>query len=151
MMKVILLENVKKVGKKDQTVDVSDGYATNYLIPHKLAVPLTKKSLEVLDTQKQIEKDNQEKAKSEALVLKSKLEGIVIEIPIKSGKDGKLFGNVSLKRVEEELLNKYQLKIDKRKFIDKGTLDTLGYFKLKIELYKGVIGLVNVHIIEEVK
>ncbi|MFA6852594.1 MAG: 50S ribosomal protein L9, partial [Bacilli bacterium] len=66
-MKVILLKDVKKVGKKDQTVEVSDGYAINFLIPNKLAVQVTKKSLEVLDNQKQIVLDNQTKAKADAL------------------------------------------------------------------------------------
>ena len=66
-MKVILLKDVKKVGKKDQTVEVSDGYAINFLLPNKLAVQVTKKSLEVLDNQKQVILDNEAKAKEIAL------------------------------------------------------------------------------------
>ena len=62
--------------------------------------------------------------------------------------NNKLFGSISLKQVEEELKNKYQITIDKRKFVDKGPLDSLGYYKLKIELYKGVVGEINVHIQE---
>lgn len=150
-MKVILLQDVKKVGKKDQTIEVSDGYATNFLIPHKLAVPVSKKSLEVLDGQKQAELDNQAKLKEEALLLKKQLETLTLEISMKCGKDGKLFGNVSLKKVQEELANQFHIEIDKRRFVDKSSLDCLGFFKLNIELYKGVIGQVNVHIIEEGK
>ncbi|HNX16495.1 MAG TPA: 50S ribosomal protein L9 [Bacilli bacterium] len=150
-MKVILLKDVKKVGKKDQTIEVSDGYATNYLIPNKLAVQVTKKSLEVLDSQKQLVIDNEAKAKENAMKIAKQLESITLTIPMKCGKDGKLFGNVSLKRVEEELTNTFHVEIDKRKFLDKGSLDNLGFFKLSIELHKGVVGYVNVHVVEEGK
>ncbi|MFA6852441.1 MAG: 50S ribosomal L9 C-terminal domain-containing protein, partial [Bacilli bacterium] len=64
---------------------------------------------------------------------------------------GKLFGNVSLKRVEEELDSAHHIKIDKRKFVDKNSIDSLGFHKLSIELFKGVIGVVNVHVVEEEK
>lgn len=150
-MKVILLQDVKKVGKKDQTVDVSDGYAINFLFPHHLAVQVTKKSMEVLGSQKQIAKDNEEKAVAEAKELAHKLEGVTVEVAMKSGKDGKLFGTVSLKQIEDEILRQFNLVIDKRKFLDKTSLNSLGFYKLKIELHKGVIGEVNVHIIEEGK
>lgn len=148
-MKVILLKDVKKVGKKDQTVDVSDGYAVNYLFPHKLAVQVSKKSLEVLDVQKQTEKDNQERLKKEAENIAKQLDSVVITIPMKTGKDGKLFGNVSFKKIEEELLIQHNIQIDKRKFVDKISMDFLGTYKLKNELYKGIFGVVTVHIIED--
>lgn len=148
-MKVILLQDVKKIGKKDQTVEVSDGYANNFLFPRKLAVQLSKKSQEVLDGQKEQARLLDEKNRKEAQELAKKLENIDVNIKMKVGKDSRLFGNVSLKQIEEILLNEHGIKIDKRKFIDKGPLDTLGFYKLKIELYKGVIGQINVHIIGE--
>ena len=76
------------------------------------------------------------------------LKGITLEFDAKVGKDSKLFGSISLKQVEEEMKAKHNIVIDKRKFLDKGPLDFLGYHKLRIELYKGVIGVVNVHISE---
>lgn len=148
-MKVILLQDVKKIGKKDQTVEVSDGYAVNFLFPRKLAVQLSKKSQEVLDSQKEHARQLDEQNRLDAMELAKKLEKIEINIRMKVGKDSRLFGNVSLKQVEELLANQYGIKIDKRKFIDKGPLDTLGFYKLKIELYKGVIGQINVHVIGE--
>lgn len=148
-MKVILLQDVKKIGKKDQTVEVSDGYAVNFLFPRKLAVQLSKKSQEVLDSQKEHARQLDEQNRLDAMELAKKLEKIEINIRMKVGKDSRLFGNVSLKQVEEILANQYGIKIDKRKFIDKGPLDTLGFYKLKIELYKGVIGQINVHVIGE--
>ena len=115
-------------------MEVSDGYAINFLIPINL-LPSHKKSLEVLDNQKQIVLDNQTKAKADALEIAKQLESITIKIPEKSGKDGKLFGNVSLKRVEEELDSAHHIKIDKRKFVDKNSIDSLGFHKLSIELF----------------
>ncbi len=150
-MKVILLKDVKKLGKKDQTVDVSDGYANNYLFPNKLAVQLTKGSSQVLANQKEEERLLFEKKQAEARSISEKLQQIVLEFKLKSGNNGKCFGNVSLKQVEENLLSTHGIQIDKRKFLDKGPLDSFGMYKLRIELFKGVIGTINVHISEDGK
>ena len=149
-MKVILLADVKNVGKKDQTVEVSDGYANNFLFPRKLAVPLSKKSAEVLENQPEERKDLAAKMKADAEALAKKLEGITLSFKVKTGREGKLFGAVSLKQVAEELA-KQGIDIDKRKFIDKGPLDELGYHHISVELYKGVIGKVHVEIKGEEK
>ena len=149
-MKVILLADVKKVGKKDQTVEVSDGYANNFLFPRHLAVPLSKKSAEVLETQQEERKEQAAKMKADAEALAKKLEGITLTFKVKTGREGKLFGAVSLKQVAEELA-KQGIEIDKRKFIDKGPLDELGYHHISVELYKGVIGKVHVEIKGEEK
>ncbi|MBO6280465.1 MAG: 50S ribosomal protein L9 [Bacilli bacterium] len=145
-MEVILLVDVKNVGKKNQTVKVSDGYANNYLLKNKLAVPVSKKSVEILETQKENARIAQENAKKDAIALSETLKNITLEFTAKVGKDSKLFGSISLKQVEEELKNKHGITIDKRKFIDKGPLDMLGMYKLRIELFKGVIGEIKVHI-----
>lgn len=149
-MKVILLADVKKVGKKDQTVEVSDGYANNFLFPRKLAVPLSKKSAEVLENQQEERKELAAKMKADAEALAKKLEGIVLTFKVKTGREGKLFGAVSLKQVADELA-KQGIEIDKRKFIDKGPLDELGYHHISVELYKGVIGKVHIEIKGEEK
>ena len=150
-MKVILLKDVKNVGKKDQTVEVSDGYATNFLFPRKLAVQVSKTSSQILANQKEQERQLFEKNQAEASLIAKKLEEITVEFTLKSGNNGKCFGNVSLKQIEEELSGKYGIQIDKRKFIDKGPLDAFGIYKLKIELFKGVVGVITVHIGEEKK
>ncbi len=149
-MKVILLADVKKVGKKDQTVEVSDGYANNFLFPRHLAVPLSKKSAEVLETQQEERKEQAAKMKADAEALAKKLEGITLTFKVKTGREGKLFGAVSLKQVAEELA-KLGIEIDKRKFVDKGPLDELGFHHIGVELYKGVIGKVHVEIKGEEK
>ncbi|MCQ2087535.1 MAG: 50S ribosomal protein L9 [Bacilli bacterium] len=145
-MKVILLADVKKVGKKDQIIEVSDGYAQNFLIARKLAVPVSATSKAVLQKQKDDEAARQAQLREEAKAVAEQLKSITLEFTVQSGKDGKMFGNISLKQVSDQLANNYHLSIDKRKFLDKGPLDILGFHHLKIELYKGVIGEVNVHI-----
>ena len=147
-MEVILLADVKKVGKKNQTVNVSDGFAVNFLIKKKLAVPVTKKSVEILQSQQENARQEEIRKKSDAIKLVETLKGITLEFDAKVGKDSKLFGSISLKQVEEEMKAKHNIEIDKRKFLDKGPLDSLGYHRLRIELYKGVVGVVNVHITE---
>ena len=150
-MKVILLKDVKNVGKKDQTVEVSDGYASNFLFPRKLAVPLSKTSTQILANQKEQERQLFEKNQAEARQIGEKLQQITVEFTLKSGANGKCYGSISLKQIEDKLLNEYKIQIDKRKFIDKGPLDSFGIYKLKIELFKGVIGVITVHIGEERK
>ena len=147
-MKVILLQDVKKVGRKGEVVEVSDGYASNFLFPRKLAVKKTDKSTEILEQQKEDARLLLEKQKEEALKIKEQLANIVVEFTLKSN-NGKVFGSVSFKQVEEELKAKHNIVIDKRKITTKGPIDQLGYTKLNIELFKGVIGVITVHVKEE--
>ncbi len=148
-MKVILLQDVKKVGKKGQVVDVSNGYASNFLIPNKLAVMQTEKSMEILENQREDARIKIEKEHELALEIQEKLKDITLEFSLKAGQNGKLFGSISLKQITEKLLQEYGIDIDKRKFIDKGPIQMLGISKLNIELDKGVIGTVTIHVREE--
>ena len=147
-MRVILLQDVKKVGKKGQTVEVSDGYAANFLFPRKLAVKETKKSVEILEQQNEDARVAKENAKAEALRIKEQLEGIVLEMKLKAN-NGKVFGSISFKQVEEALKSEFNIVIDRRKIITKDPINQLGYSRLEIELFKGVIGIINVHVTEE--
>ncbi len=148
-MEVILLADVKGVGKKNQTVNVSDGYANNFLFPKKLAVKVSKTSVGILAKQKEDARIAEENAIKNAKELTERLKTLEVSFKVKVGKEGRTFGSVSLKQIEEEYKNKYGIVIDKRKFIDKGPLDSLGYYNLKIELHKGIIGVVKVHLEEE--
>ena len=148
-MKVILLADVKKLGKKDQTIEVSDGYAVNFLFPRKLAVQVTKKSVEVLENQQEQRRENDAKMKADAQELAKRLDEITLKFKVKTGREGKLFGAISLKQVAEELNKEFNIEIDKRKFVDKGPLDVLGFHHLSVELYKGIFGKVHVHLEEE--
>ena len=150
-MKVILLKDVKKLGKKDAIVNVSDGYAANYLFPNKLAVAVSDKSKEILAKQQEDARIAEENAKQAARELAKQLESVEVLFTAKVGKDGKMFGSISLKQIEEAALSQLNIQIDKRKFIDKGPLDSLGIYRLRIELHKGVVGIAKVHIVEEGK
>ena len=124
-MRVILLSDVKKVGKKGEVVEVADGYARNFLFTKKLAVQESNKSREILNHQKEAEILNQQELKKEAEILKEKLEKMVFEFKVKSGKEGKVFGSVSTKAIVEELA-KNSINVDKRKIIDTAPIATLG-------------------------
>ena len=148
-MKVILLKDVKNVGKKDQVVEVSSGYANNFLFPRKLAVMQTETSSAILKQNQADEVARQEALKADAIKLKEVLKDITLEFKAKTGKDGKMFGSISIKQVCELLKSKHKIDIDKRKFIDKIAIDSLGYVVLKNELYKGVVAEIRVHVSKE--
>jgi large subunit ribosomal protein L9 len=122
----------------------------NFLFPRRLAVQVTKKSVEVLDNQQEERKELAAKMKADAEELAKKLDAITLTFRVKTGREGKLFGAISLKQVAEELA-KLGIEIDKRKFVDKGPLDELGFHHIGVELYKGVIGKVHVQILGEEK
>lgn len=145
-MKVILLADVKKLGKKGDTVKVADGYGMNFLVKNKLAVLESDRSKKVLEKQKEEQSAIDEANKLEAIKLKDSIEALTLEFNLNSGKDGKTFGSISTKQVVEQLRDKHSIKVDKRKFLDSHTIGALGYSKLKIELYKGVIATITVHL-----
>lgn len=148
-MKVILLTDVKKVGKKGEMLEVSDGYARNFLIKQKLAVAATEKGKEIL-AQQQHEKAMEEAAlKAKAEEIKKQLEGITLEFRVKAGKDGNVFGSVSSKQICEELNRRHHISVDKRKFIDNEVIRSCGVTYVKVDLYRNqVIGLIKVHVSE---
>ena len=148
-MKVILLKDIKGVGKKQQVVTVKDGYGANYLIPNRLAVMYSERGQEILDGQKKAEADNIERMKAEAREISKKLEDIVVEFDAKGSGNGRMFGTISTKQIAEELKAKHGIEIDKRKFVDKTPVDHFGYSKLTIELYKGITGVITIFVNEK--
>lgn len=145
-MKVILKQDVKKVGKKGEIVEVSDGYARNFLIARGLAVQSTKKSLEILGEQKKEEAALEAQKEADARKAAAELEKMTLDFHVKSGAEGKVFGSVSTKQIAEELTKKGYT-VDKKKFVDTAPVQTLGVTKVRIELYKNVIGTVRVRLI----
>lgn len=148
-MKVILLKDVKKLGKSGEIVKVSDGYGSNYLIPNKLAVIYTEGSSAVLDKQNKAEADRQAELKAKAEENKKKLEALTLQYHAKSSKDGRMNGTISLKTVEQDLKSKYGIEIDKRKIVDKIAINAFGITRINIELYKGVVAEIKVQVSEE--
>ena len=145
-MKVIMLKDVKGVGKVNQILEVKDGYAANYLIPNRLAVKYTERSIEVLAEQKRSEEEKIKELTKKAQEKAKILEGITVEFKAKCGSDGRMIGTISYKQIEQELLKKHQVEIDKRKFVDNFKVNAFGVTNLKIELYKNVYGIVKVHV-----
>jgi len=147
-MKVILKENVKSIGKKDEIVNVSDGYARNFLLARGLAVEVNNSSLSQLKSKKESEQFKKDTEKEEAKTIADKLTKIKLTFKVKTGANGKIFGGVSTKEIAEEL-DKKGIKIDKKKVELKDSIKTLGITNVQIKLYEGVIGKVKVELIGE--
>lgn len=148
-MKVILLQDVKGVGKKNQTVEVAQGYGQNFLIARKLAVLSTPGAIKVKEKQIEQEKTDYDNKKKEAQEIANKMKEIVLEFHAPSSKDGRMFGAISFKQIAEELKAKHNIIIDKRKFVDKFPVNAFGYTNLQVELFKDVIAPIRVHVVEK--
>lgn len=148
-MKVILTQDVKGVGKKDQILEVNDGYARNFLIPKKLGVQASTANLALLKSKQDSRDFKRQEEKKEAEQIKEKLEKIRLDIKVKSGENGKIFGGVTSKEISDVLKDKYSINIDKKKIELKETIKTVGITTVDIKLFEGVIGKVKVNVIPE--
>lgn len=148
-MKVILTQDVKGVGKKEQILEVNDGYARNFLIPKKLGVQASTANLALLKSKQDSRDFKRQEDKKEAEQIKEKLEKIRLDIKVKSGENGKIFGGVTSKEISDVLKDKYSINIDKKKIELKETIKTVGITTVDIKLFEGVIGKVKVNVIPE--
>ena len=146
-MKVILLSDVKKLGKKGEVKEVADGYAKNFLFAKKLAVQASESANKVLEKEKEKKAELDEINRQEANKVKEKLAGIELVFKVKA-KDGKVSGSVSSNKIADELKSK-GIEIDKRKIIDNEPITSSGINNVKVELYKDVIGTIKVKLEEE--
>ena len=148
-MKVILTQDVKGVGKKDQILQDNDGYEINFLIPKKLGVQASTANLALLKSKQDSRDFKRQEDKKEAEQIKEKLEKIRLDIKVKSGENGKIFGGVTSKEISDVLKDKYSINIDKKKIELKETIKTVGITTVDIKLFEGVIGKVKVNVIPE--
>ena len=146
-MKIILLENVKGVGKKDEIINANDGYARNFLFPRNLAVEANAQNLAKLKSKQDSAAHKKMTEKKEAEELAKKLEKIMLKIEVKAGENGKIFGGVTAKEISEQLKSKYNYNVDKKKIDLKETIKQAGIFTIDLKLFEGVIGKLKVHII----
>ena len=147
-MKVIFIKDLKKQGKVNEIKEVSDGYATNYLIKNGYAVKNTKGSLDRLNNDLETSRIEEEKAISIAEKDKKELEKIKIQFKVKTGANGKVFGNISTKQLADELAKK-GYNIDKKKILIDVPLNVLGNHFVEVELHKKVKAKLNIELISE--
>ena len=148
-MKAILKENIKSIGKKDEIVNVSDGYARNYLFAKKLAVEANNENLSKLKAKKDSENYKKDIEKQEAKKVAEELEKIKLQFKVKQGENGKIFGGISSKEIAEKLEKQQKIKVDKKKIELRESIKTLGITKVSIKLYEGVIGTIKVEVLPE--
>ena len=148
-MKVILLQDVKSLGKKGDIVEVSDGYARNAILPKKLGVEATGKNLNDLKLQnKHAEKVAQENYES-AIALAKTIEETKVEVKIKSGEGGRTFGSVSTKEIAAAAKEQTGLDLDKKKMQLPEAIKALGTYEVPVKLHPKVTGKFTVHVVEE--
>lgn len=148
-MKVILLNDIKGVGKKDQIIEASDGYARNYLIPKKLAVEANNDNMNKLKAKQDLNKYKKDMERKEAEEIANKFKGIMLKVRVKAGENGKIFGGVTSKEIADGLKKDYNITIDKKKVMLNDTIKTLGTVVVDIKLFEGIIGKLKVDIIAQ--
>ncbi len=147
-MQVILNQDVKGTGKKGQLVNVSDGYARNFLLPKGLAKEATKDNINILKGKKESLEYKIKTETDEAKAIAEKMKEISVVIKAKAGESGKLFGSVTSKEVSEELTKQHHIKLDKKKFVMPDGIKTLGVTEVDVKLYTGIIGKLKVDVRE---
>lgn len=145
-MKVILNQDVKGKGKKGELVNVSDGYARNYLLPRKLAKEATNENLNIMQGQQASAEYKMQTEIAEAEKTAEQLKEIKVVIKAKSGENGKLFGSVTSKEIAEELKMQHHIKIDKKKFVLPDGIKTLGVTEVDVKLNHGIGAKVRVSV-----
>lgn len=147
-MKVILLQDVKGTGKKDQLVNVSDGYARNFLFPKKMAVEADAKAMNEIKNKEAARLHKIEVEKAAAKDIAARLEAVVVKISAPHGADGRLYGSVTMSDVADELKKQHGIEVDRRKIQSDGAIKAYGSYSLEVKLYTEVTGKINVVVSE---
>ena len=147
-MKVLLLADVKGQGKKDQIVEVSDGYARNFLFPKKLAVVADAKVMSETKSKEEAKQFRLKEEKAAAKALCEKLATLTVTITASSGADGRLYGSVTSKDIAEQLLKQHKIEIDKRKLVLSDNIKTYGTSEIDVKVYPEISGKLKVKVTE---
>ena len=148
-MKVILLQDIKSVGKKGQVINAADGYARNYLLPKKLAVIADATNMNELRTKQDANKYKKDMSLANAKELSEKMKNFELVFKIKAGENGKTFGSVTAKDIADALNKKYFVEVDKKKVCLNDAIKSLGIYNIEIKLFEGVSGTIKVNIVSE--
>ncbi len=147
-MKIILLQDVKSLGKRGELVEASDGYARNYLLPRKLA---KEANAQAMNEYKNAENSKNYKIateKAQAEGYKKQLEGKVFRMTARAGQGGKLFGSITSKQIAEEIKKQYNIPVDKRKVVLERDIKEFGTYKAEVKLYTGISANIDVQVSE---
>lgn len=147
-MKIILLQDEKKLGKKGEIIEASEGYARNYILPKKIGVEATPKNLNDLKLQKANEKKVADELLAKAQELAGKLEDKIVSVKMKAGEGGKTFGAISTKEIAAALQTQHGIEIDKKKIQLTDSIKTLGSFQVSVKLHPQVTGTFTVKVEE---
>lgn len=147
-MKVILKEDIKGVGKKNEVINASDGYARNFLFPKNLAVPADNQNMNVLNAKKASEQHKKNVECEEAKKTQEKMKTLVLKIKTKAGENGKTFGSITSKEIAENLEKQFKIKVDKKKIVIQEQIKTLGTYVVDVKLFEGVVGKLTVSVTE---
>jgi len=145
-MKVILLADIKGVGKKDEVINASDGYARNFLLPKKLAVLADSGNMSRLNDKKASQAHRKDLELEAAKQAAEKIKDIVLTVKVKAGENGKIFGGVTSKEIAEELKKIHKIEVDKKKVMLKENIKNLGRYNVEIKLYEGVTAKLTVSV-----
>lgn len=148
-MKVILTQDVKAQGKKGDLINVSDGYANNFLLKKGLAKVATKQAINELEGKKGAEEFRRNQEEEKAKNIADRMKEFTVKLTAKSGKEGKLFGSITSKDVAQALKEQYNIEVDKRKIDLPDGIKTCGIRDVNVSLYHGVTGTFKVQVTEE--
>ncbi len=147
-MKIILRKDVERLGKRGEIIEVKGGYARNYLIPKGLAYPATDSYIRIFQEEEKIKKMKEMKKERDALKMKKQLEKVSLTVKVKASEDGKLFGSVSTKQIEE-LLQEKGFKIDKHNILIEEPIKEVGVYTIKVKLHPKVIANLKIWVVSE--
>lgn len=146
-MKVILLQDIKGVGKKDEVINASDGYARNFLLPKKMGVEANAENMSKLKAKQDSNKYKKSVEKEKAEEIAEKLKHITLKISVKSGENQKIFGSITSKEIAENLKEQYKIEIDKKKIDLKEPIKVLGVRTVSVKLFEGVVATLKVQVL----
>lgn len=149
-MKVILLQDIKNVGKKDSIINANDGYSRNYLFPKNLAIEATNENIQKLQAKKASQAHKKELEVNENRKIANKIDKLVLNLKVKAGENGKIFGGVTSKEISEELKKQYDLEIDKKKIVLKETIKNIGRFSVEIKFGDNVNAKLTINVEPEI-
>ena len=147
-MKVVLLQDVKGQGKKDDVINVSDGYARNFLFPKKLAAEADAKVMNEIKNKESSRLHKIELEKQAAREIAEKLQSVAVKIKIQAGTDGRVYGSVTSKDIAEQLAAQHKIEVDKRKIVLDAPIKSYGTYSIDVKLYTEITGKINVIVCE---